>query len=83
VKKFFPYASKATRGIEKNRPKFDQIHCCQNYYKPFSVEKVAQKIGLLLYIIFENLPKENNRPISENSPNQATQYASKKKKCIW
>jgi hypothetical protein len=35
------------------------------------VEKVAQKCGLLLYVIFIKLAKVNNHPLGENPPNLA------------
>jgi hypothetical protein len=43
---------------------------CRNYRIALTVEKnVAIEFGILLYIIFKKLPKVNNRPKGENSPN--------------
>jgi hypothetical protein len=39
-------------------------------------KKVAREFALLMQF-FKNLPKENNRPIGENSPNQVTLTATK------
>jgi hypothetical protein len=40
------------------------------------VEKAARKI-IGFFCIFQKLPKENNRPIGENSPNLVTLIAKK------
>jgi hypothetical protein len=38
----------------------------------FIVEKVAQLVGLLIYVFFKIPPKVNSHPIGENSPNLVT-----------
>jgi hypothetical protein len=60
----------------KNRPKLSQIHFCQNQHIPnFSDERSWPKISATALII-EKLPKGNNRPIGENSPNLVTLLAN-------
>jgi hypothetical protein len=60
----------ARRVCEKFAQIVAQPSFCQNQCIIFTLGKVAQNFGLLLF--FLNLPNVSNRPLGENSPNLVT-----------
>jgi hypothetical protein len=62
-------------SLWKNRPKFGQIHFCQNLYMyNFYRGKNSPAVWATIVPVFKKLPKENNLPIRENWPNLVTLF---------